>query len=38
VWSWDCWAINEKEAREQFDNDFLCVDLDLDHIEIEVDE
>jgi len=38
VWSWDCWATNEEEARKQLDNDFVCVDLDFDHIEIEVDE
>jgi len=38
VWSWDCWATNEEEARKQFDDDFVYVDLDLDHIEIEVDE
>ena len=38
VWSWDCWAINEEEAREQFNNDWACVDLDDSHIEIEVDE
>ena len=40
VWSWDCWAISEEEARKQFDADWMYVSLDLDphHIEIEVDE
>ena len=40
LWSWDCWAINEEEARKQFDHDWMYVevDTDYDHIEIEVDE
>lgn len=38
VWSWDCWATNEEEARKQFNDDWTDVELDLDHIEIEVDE
>ena len=38
VWSWECWATSEEEARKQFNDDWTDVELDLDHIEIEVDE
>ena len=38
VWSWECWATNKEEARKQFNDDWTDVELDLDHIEIEVDE
>lgn len=39
VWSWGCWASNEKEARDKFnDTDLDEFDIDCDHIEIEVEE
>ena len=38
VWSWECWATSEEEARKQFNNDWTDVELDLDHYEVEVDE
>ena len=39
VWSWSCWAENEEEARKQFDEVYSeDLDIDCDHIEIEVDE
>lgn len=39
VWSWGCWASNEEEARRMFDDaDINIIDIDYDHIEIEVDE
>jgi len=38
VWSWECWATSEEEARKQFNDDWTDVELDLDHYEIEVDE
>lgn len=41
VWSWGCWAVDEKDARKQFDDADLMSDeinIDCDHIEIEVDE
>ena len=38
VWSWGCWASNEKEARKMFDDaDVSIIDIDCDHIEVEVD-
>jgi hypothetical protein len=39
VWSWDCWAENEEEARKQFNEVYSeDLDIDCDHIEVEVDE
>lgn len=39
VWSWGCWATSEEEARRMFDEaDISIIDIDCDHIEIEVDE
>lgn len=40
-WSWGCLAKNEEEARKQFDDADLMddeINIDCDHIEIEVDE
>ena len=39
VWSWGCWAFNEDDARIKFDDaDISTLDIDYNHIEIEVDE
>jgi hypothetical protein len=39
TWSWGCWATSEKEARKQFDEAYAeDIDIEYDHIEIEVDE
>jgi len=41
VWSWGCWAADEEDARKQFDDADLMSDeinIDCDHVEIEVDE
>ena len=38
VWSWGCWATSEEEARRMFDDaDISIIDIDCDHIEVEVD-
>jgi len=41
AWSWGCWAVDEEDARKQFDDADLISDeinIDYDHVEIEVDE
>jgi len=41
VWSWGCWAADEEDARKQFDDADLMSDeinIDCDHVEVEVDE
>ena len=38
VWSWGCYATSEEEARRMFDDaDVSIIDIDCDHIEVEVD-
>lgn len=38
IWSWGCWAFDEEELRRKFDEaDINFIDIDCDHIEIEVD-
>lgn len=39
MWSWGCWAANEDEARDKFDDaDLDDFDIDFSHVEVEVDE
>ena len=39
LWSWGCWAENLDDAKRQFDEaSFEDVDVDFDHVEIEVDD
>lgn len=40
TWAWGCWATSEEDARRQFDNDAYpeMLDIDYDHIQIEVDD
>ena len=39
MWSWGCWATNEEEARNKFDDaDLDDFDIDFSHVEIEVEE
>lgn len=39
-WSWCCWATSYDDARQQFDCDAYpeMLDIDYDHIEVEVDD
>lgn len=38
-WSWGCWATNEDEARDKFDDaDLNDFDIDFSHVEVEVEE
>ena len=38
-WSWGCWATSEEEARNKFnDTDFDELDIECDHVKIEVEE
>lgn len=38
-WSWGCWATNEEEARNKFDDtDLDELDIDCNHVKIEVEE
>ena len=39
TWSWGCWATNEKEAKNKFDDEAYPEDLyiDYDNVQIEVD-
>lgn len=40
TWSWGCWAANEEEAKNKFDDEAYPEDLDIDydHVQIEVDD
>ena len=39
VWSWGCWATNEEEAHDKFDDaDLDDFNIDYSHVEVEVDE
>ena len=38
-WSWGCWATNEEEAHNKFDDtDLDELDIDCSHVKIEVEE
>lgn len=37
-WSWGCWATNEKEAWDKFDDSYIeDIDIDYESTQIEVD-
>ena len=39
TWSWGCWAANEKEAWDKFDDSYIeDIDIDYESTQIEVDE
>ena len=39
TWSWGCWAANEKEAWDKFDDSYIeDIDIDYESTLIEVDE
>ena len=39
-WCWGCWATSYDDARQQFDSDAYpeMLDIDYDHMEVEVDD
>ena len=39
TWSWGCWATNEEEAKDKFDDSYIeDIDIDYESAQIEVDE
>lgn len=39
TWSWGCWAANEKEAWDKFDDSYIeDIDIDYESTRIEVDD
>ena len=39
MWSWGCWAENIDDAKRQFEDVYNeDIDIDTDHVEIEVDD
>ena len=40
TWAWGCWATSYDNARQQFESDAYpeMLDIDYDHMEIEVDD
>lgn len=40
TWAWGCWATSYENARQQFESDAYpeMLDIDYDHMEVEVDD